>query len=201
MRVGLSSNVRGGTVGAASRRETYLALLRAVNVGGSVVDTAALRELVTGLGYGRVRSWLATGNLLFDAPSAEAAQLEARLARETTNALGIDTVFFVRSVAEWASIVAHNPFPAAARDDPSHLVVVVLRRAPGAAEARRLQASIEGRELVRPGDRCLYVTYPDGIGRSKLTLARIERALGSSGTARNWNTVLKLDALARVGSG
>ncbi len=184
-----------------SRRQTYLALLRAVNVGGRLVDTAALRELVTGLGYGRVRSWLATGNLLFDTPSAEAAQLETRLARETTRALGIETVFFVRSAAEWATIVAHNPFPAAARDDPSHLVVVVLRDAPADATARRLQESIEGRELVQRGDRCLYVTYPDGIGRSKLTLARIEKALGSTGTARNWNTVRKLDELARAGSG
>ncbi len=178
--------------------QTYLALLRAVNVGGTLVDTGALRKLASELGYQRVRSWLATGNLVLDATSTEPSRLESRLERETSRQLGVETTYFVRTVPEWTTMVENNPFPEMARDDPSHLVVVVLRRPPAAEAARRLQRSIVGRETVRAGERCLYATYPDGIGRSKLTLGRIETALGSPGTARNWNTVAKLHELARA---
>jgi uncharacterized protein (DUF1697 family) len=59
-----------------------------------------------------------------------------------------------------------------------------------------LQGAIKGREQVRVKGRQAYITYPDGIGRSKLTMAVIEKALGTRGTGRNWNTVLKLGDLA-----
>jgi len=63
-----------------------------------------------------------------------------------------------------------------------------------------LGQAIVGREVIRAGGRHLYIVYPDGIGRSRLTNALIEQKLGTQGTARNWNTVLKLAALAAVSS-
>jgi uncharacterized protein (DUF1697 family) len=66
-----------------------------------------------------------------------------------------------------------------------------------AADVIALQKAIVGREVVRAKGRCAYVVYPDGAGRSKLTNVMIEKTLGARGTARNWNTVLKLDALVR----
>ncbi|HTT73695.1 MAG TPA: DUF1697 domain-containing protein [Thermoplasmata archaeon] len=177
---------------------THIALLRAVNVGSTIVDPADLRTIAAEMGYGRVRSWLRTGNLLFDAPARPTRLLETRLADATGRRLGLATRFFVRTAPEWSRVVAGNPYPDRARSDPSHLVVVVLDGTPTEDAVRRLRASIVGRETVHPGERCLYVTYPDGIGRSKLTLARIEDAVGSPGTARNWNTTVKLDALARA---
>jgi uncharacterized protein (DUF1697 family) len=118
------------------------------------------------------------------------------LEREASKRLGLETAFFVRTAAEWRQIVARNPFPDQARSDPSHLVLLCLKAAPPAGAAERLQEAISGRELVRTDGRQAYVVYPDGIGRSKVTNAVLERRLGTAGTGRNWNTVLKLAALA-----
>ena len=68
-----------------------------------------------------------------------------------------------------------------------------------AANVAALQKAIVGREVVRAKGRCAYIVYPDGIGRSKLTGALIEKKLGTRGTARNWNTVLKLRNLVAPG--
>jgi uncharacterized protein (DUF1697 family) len=82
-----------------------------------------------------------------------------------------------------------------AKDDPSHLMVMVLKSPPGAAELAALKAWIPGRERVEAVGRQLYITYPDGAGDSKLTNTAIERRLGVRGTSRNWNTVTKLAAM------
>ena len=105
----------------------------------------------------------------------------------------------MRSGSEWQDIIAANPFPKEAKTDPSHLVMMTLREAPSRAALAELQAAIKGSEQVRANGREAYFTYPDGIGNSKLTITIIERKLGTRGTARNWNTVLKLGALAAAG--
>ena len=109
--------------------------------------------------------------------------------------LGLDTAFIVRTAGEWTEIVAANPFRSMARDDPGHLVVMALKYEPDAARLRELEAWIPGPEKIAAAGRELYITYPDGMGTSKLTGAVIERRLGTRGTARNWNTVTKLAAL------
>src|SRR5205823_930092 len=88
-----------------------------------------------------------------------------------------------------------NPFPDAAVRDPSRLLVMFLRDAPTPARVKALQRAIVGRETVRAVDTQAYITYPDGMGRSKLTLPMIEKALGTIGTGRNWNTVTKITGL------
>ena len=108
----------------------------------------------------------------------------------------LEADYLVRTASEWTSIVAANPFPREAQDNPAHLVVMALKAAPSKAHVAALEAAIKGRERVCAKRRELYMVYPDGIGRSKLTIAVIERALATRGTARNWNTVLKLQALA-----
>jgi uncharacterized protein (DUF1697 family) len=176
---------------------TYLAFLRAVNVAGhQSVGMAALRELLAALGLADGQSLLQSGNLLFRAPAQESGALERRLQKEAAARLSLQTDFFVRTAAEWKAVIARNPFPAEAKADPAHLVVVVLAGAPGAASVSALRAAISGREQVRAVGRQAYIVYPDGIGRSRLTAALIEKKLGARGTARNWNTVLKLGALA-----
>jgi uncharacterized protein (DUF1697 family) len=92
--------------------------------------------------------------------------------------------------------MAANPFAEAASNDPSHLLVMPMKTAPAAGAEAALLAMIKGRELAQVIGACAYLVYPDGIGESKLTSAVIERALGVAGTARNWNTVTKLAAMA-----
>jgi uncharacterized protein (DUF1697 family) len=101
----------------------------------------------------------------------------------------------VRTAKEWQAIIDANPFPREAKTDPSHLLAVLLKEEVSPANVTALQKAIVGREIVRARGRCLYIVYPDGIGRSKLTNVMAEKKLGARGTARNWNTVVKLAAL------
>jgi uncharacterized protein (DUF1697 family) len=175
---------------------THIALLRAVNVGGrGKAPMADLRKMLADLGFEAPQSLLQSGNLVFRAEAAGAA-LEALLEQESEARLGLTTDYLVRTAAEWERIVSANPFAAMARDDPSHLVVMPLKSAPDGAAMKGLRAWVRGREAIAAVGRELYLSYPDSIGASKLTGAVIERRLGTRGTARNWNTVTKLAALA-----
>jgi uncharacterized protein (DUF1697 family) len=172
-----------------------VALLRAVNVGGCTLRMTDLKALVEDLGYARARTVLQTGNVLFrPAGRREPARIEQQLERELQTRLAIQAAVFVRRAAEWSEIVESNPFRAEAAADPAHLVLMLLKSTPSASALASLQAAIKAREVIRGVDRRLYIVYPDGIGRSKLTNTLIERTLGTPSTARNWNTVLKLRA-------
>jgi len=171
----------------------YLALLRGINVGGNKqVAMADLRALVTRLGFADARTFLQSGNLAFRGDTRAPAQLERLLEAETERRLGLEAAYFVRTAREWHGVVVRNPFRAAAARDPARLVVMFLKDAPAAREVAALRAAITGREAVRAAGRHLYVVYPDGIGRSRLTHALIEKLLGTRATGRNWNTVRKL---------
>ena len=171
----------------------YIALLRAVNVAGhKPVAMAGLRALLAELGFADPRSLLQSGNLLFRTAAQPTVRLEQQLEVAAKKRLGLETDFFVRTAEDWRGLVARNPFRDEARRDPGHLVAVLLRDAPRPENVAALQAAIKGREIVRGGGRHLYAVYPDGMGRSRLTNALIEMALGTRATARNWNTVLKL---------
>ena len=173
---------------------TYIALLRGINVAGHrSISMADLRALLEDLGYENPRSVLQTGNLVFGGQGSASA-VEGRLEREAAARLGLQTDFMVRREAEWSAVVSRNPFPEMASGDPAHLVVMFLKRAPAAGAVETLRQAISGRETMAAVGRELYVCYPDGIGRSRLSGTVIERALGTRGTARNWNTVLKLRA-------
>jgi uncharacterized protein (DUF1697 family) len=178
----------------------FVALLRAVNVGGhSPVRMAALCDLASTLGLERPRTVVQSGNLVFDAARVKSAELERRLEAGLKRRFGIETDVVVRTAAEWQRIIAANPFPEEAKGDPGHLLVMALKDRADPEDVRVLQATITGREEVRSAGAQLYIVYPDGTGRSKLTAARIERAVRSRGTARNWNTVLKLAAACADG--
>jgi uncharacterized protein (DUF1697 family) len=177
---------------------TNIAFLRAVNVAGhGRVAMADLRAMMMAAGFSDVQTVLQSGNVVFAGGRAGAA-LEARLEQEAARRLDLKTDFLVRSAKEWREVIAANPFPDEAEHDPGHLVVMVLKGAPSAKAVDAVQAAVRGREQVRGGRTVLYITYPDGIGRSKLTGAMIESKLDIRGTARNWNTVMKLGELTAV---
>jgi uncharacterized protein (DUF1697 family) len=171
-------------------------LLRAVNVGGTgKIAMADLRAFAMKLGFKGAQTLLQSGNLVLtsnDKPN----DVESLLEREAQKSLGRATEFFVRTAKEWDALIARNPFPEEAARDPARLVAVPLKKAPSAAAAKALEAAIKGSERVQAIGRCLYAVYPDGQGQSKLTNRLIESMLETRGTARNWNTVLKLAALA-----
>ena len=174
-----------------------IALLRGINVGGNkLVAMAGLRALFEELGCTAVKSLLQSGNVVFESAKTGAA-LERWLQARIASRLEVECELFVRTAKEWMAIVANNPFPEEAKRDPARLIAMALRDAPSAAAVKALQAAIKGPERIRAEGRQAYLVYPNGQGTSKLTNAVIERLLDTRGTARNWNTVLKLAALAK----
>jgi uncharacterized protein (DUF1697 family) len=147
-----------------------------------------LKRVCEGAGCRDVRTLIASGNVVLTS-SLSGEQLERKLERAVAKALGLDTVVFVRTAGEMAAVMAANPFPEFAARDPARFVVFFLKSTPSAAEKKVLEAAQGGPEQQRVVGREVYVTYPEGQARSRLKL----KALG---TARNWNTVTKLAALA-----
>ena len=171
-------------------------LLRAVNLGPhNKVPMSELRAFLTKLGMRDAQTLLQSGNAVFRSDVATAAEVEQRFESGAARHLGLETPFFVRTAKDLKGIIAANPFPKEAERDPGHLLVLFLKDAPARASVTALQSAIAGREVVKVVGRQAYMVYPDGIGRSRVTSAVIEKKLGTRGTGRNWNTVLKLTAL------
>ncbi|MBJ3777242.1 DUF1697 domain-containing protein [Acuticoccus mangrovi] len=172
-----------------------IAFLRAVNVAGKGrLAMADFRRALTALGLEAVETVAQTGNAVFRA--VDLAGLEARVEAALADRFGLDTTVLVRTAAHWAETLRALPFPEAARDMPARLVVMPLTAVPPADAVDALQ-EIGSERVAAVGDM-LFVVYPDGIGRSRLTTALIERRLGVRGTQRNWNTALLIaEAAAR----
>jgi uncharacterized protein (DUF1697 family) len=177
---------------------TYVGVLRAINLGShNKIAMSDLRTMLEKLGFDEPKTLLLSGNIVFKCDTGSCATLEQQLEAASTKHLKVTTDYFVRSAKEWQAIVENNPFTKEARADPARVIMMCLRGAPSAAQLKALQASITGREVVKANGRHAYFVYPDGQGRSKLTIQKIEKALGTRGTARNWNTVLKLAELSQ----
>ena len=174
-------------MGAGRTRVRKLALLlRAVNVGGRQLAMADFRKLLEAEGFGAVETLLASGNAVV-ATEDDAEAVERRVAAALAQKLKLPTEVFARDLAELQAVIAGNPFAEFAEAQPSRMVVVFLKADPPEDLSPLTRWATQG-EAVAPGPRCLYITYPQGQGRSKLAQARG----GPTGTARNWNTVTKL---------
>ncbi len=183
--------------GAAGRSTVIrqIALLRGVNVGGNnMVAMAALRELLGALGYEDVRTHLQSGNAVFAAatpPELSARAIEDRLA----GSLGLRVPVLVRTRDELAEVVATNPL-GEATSEPSRLLVNFLSRKPDGELLDALDPADFEPETFAAGAREIYVWCPDGVRATKLGYAFWEKRLKVTATARNWNTVTRLLALA-----
>jgi uncharacterized protein (DUF1697 family) len=176
--------------------QSYVALLRGINVGGhNKVMMAELRALAAAIGLEEPRTLLQSGNLVFDAKPGSSASYEKLLEEAATDRLGVTVDFIVRSAREWSAIVTKNPFPAEAKSEPGRVVVMAFRTKLATAAVAELEDAIVGDERIHAIDRQLYIFYPDGMGQSRFTNTLIEKKLAGRGTARNWNTVLKIQAL------
>ncbi|MBC7769944.1 MAG: DUF1697 domain-containing protein [Phycisphaerales bacterium] len=166
-----------------------VALLRGVNLGKRQVVMSELRALVEGAGYANVRTLIASGNLILDAKQ-KGAKLETALEKLMLDGLGLKTNVFVRNAEELDSIIVANPFNAFAQTNPNFLVVSFMRAPVTDAEMDAMKKTALTGEEIRPGERCLYIKFPQGQGPSKLKTPKLT-------SARNWNTVTKLAAALR----
>ena len=173
----------------------YLALLRAVNVGGRKVTMKELKEEAEKLGYTNARTLVASGNLVIDTKKTPDAKLETALEAAIEKTFGLFSEVMVRNPDEWAAIIKANPFQKKAKDDPAHLVCVVCKDKPDAnaidAWLKGFREKYDKGEQLKVSGREIYIDYGPSIGQSKLILPKKL----VTGTARNWNTVLKLQAM------
>lgn len=175
-------------------------LFRGMNLGNVRAPVGEQRAMAAEMGLANPRTLLASGNLVVESDRAP-RDLETAIEAETERRFGrrIDTV--VRTGSEWRALMAANPFPDEALSGPARLLVIVMKDgvAPGGLEGlRALAVGDERVEAVQvAGGAALFCWHADGIGHSKMAEKALPKLIGI-GTGRNWNTVVKLAAMARL---
>ncbi len=164
---------------------THAAFIRGINVGGNKqIRMADLKSACESAGLANVRTLLQSGNVVFDCKRGDPASIiEKAIA-------AMDVRVIARTADELRDVVARNPF--GADRDPARTIVVFLEKVPSKEALAALAAANKGPEELHASGRELFVYYPDGMGKSKFTNVVIEKKLGMAGTARNWNTVMKV---------
>ena len=175
-----------------------IALLRAVMpTGKNKVPMADLRVALESVGLEDVRTVLASGNAVFRTDGAAGAALEALLERTIAEKIGPKLDVMVRDADAWAEIVAGNPFPADSAAIPSRVLATVFKEPPDPAAARSFEEAVSGPERAKVVGDVAWIVYPEGIAGSQVTPALWKRHFGQlRGTARNWNTICRLQQLA-----
>lgn len=173
----------------------FVALLRGINVGGTrKLPMAELRTQAGKLGWRDVATYIQSGNLVFTA-TGKAPALEAELETALARHFGFEVPTLVRSAREWNALVAANPLPELAEADSAHLLVGLTKAKPRKEALAELRARAQGKERVELAGGALWLHYADGVARSKLTPAVLDRCVGSTVTARNWRTVQELASM------
>jgi uncharacterized protein (DUF1697 family) len=167
----------------------YVGLLRAVNVGGTgKLPMTELKSMCDAAGFKSVQTYIASGNVVFKSSLTEAkvkAKLESALAAYSGKSVAV----LVRTVEEMAAVLANNPFP---KMPANRTMAIFLDKAPPPDALQEVSGqAAEQLGQLGPGQREIYVYYPDGAGVSKLKIPAAK-----NGTARNMNTVAKLAEMA-----
>lgn len=173
----------------------HVAMLRGINLGPNRrVPMADLRALLTEAGYGDVRTYVQSGNIVLSR-LAKPAEVQRDLQAQISERFGFEVPVIVRSRAQLAAVVKANPLGDVA-DDPKRYQVSFLDDKPPAELIKRLQAHAAESERVVGRGREIYAWHPDGVARSKLWNALAGKGLGVTATARNWTTVITLLEMA-----
>jgi uncharacterized protein (DUF1697 family) len=177
----------------------FVSMLRGVNVGGHCkIAMEALRALYDSLGLRDAQTYIQSGNVVFRAKERESTHLAERIGDGIFRRFGFRPGVVVRTCSELRNAISKNPFPAQAAAEPNKLLVTFLSGDPD-AEARDRALKIDvGPEELRIDGRELYIYFPNGQGRSKLSLPLVEKTIKTTGTGRNWNTVIKLLDMAET---
>ena len=178
---------------------TFIALLRGINVGSArKVPMAALRELCIKRGLARPETYIQSGNLIVDADD-DAAGLRVLLERALKKQFGFAVDVVVHTASGWGKFVAANPFADEADILPNKLHLYLSRDPLSADAVKILEQRVQSGERIRMAGGALWIDYgASGVAGSKLTPALIDKACGSPATGRNWNSVLKIQAMIKA---
>jgi uncharacterized protein (DUF1697 family) len=170
---------------------THLLLLRGVNVGGHhKLPMASFRDLLTGLGYAGVRTYIQSGNAVLDAPPGADVGTQVEAALQAAMGWAVPVIVF--TPAELRAAVAANPF----EPHPKRLHLGFLPRLPDPARVQAMDPDRGGVDRYAVVGRVVYILYEEGSARSKLTAPWFDRQLDTTVTARNWRTVGSLVEMA-----
>ncbi len=171
----------------------FVSLFRGINVGGQhSVRMDELKALYESLGFKDVVTYIQSGNVVFTGDDVDVAQLARRIEHSFAQKFGFSTKVIVRTSAELQDIIAHNPFRDQTQKEFKWVVVLFLATRPDSIALENLQKSYDGPEEFYLIGQELFIYYPNGIGRSRLTVPLIDKKLNTTGTGRNWNTILQL---------
>lgn len=176
--------------------QTLIALLRGINVGGK--NSLPMKELVgilTDLGCRNVKTYIQSGNVVFQHQDKNFAQLVGKIGMAIKKHHGFEPVVLLLSIKEFERAMAGNPFPEGELE-PSTLHVGFLASAPKKPDLKTLESLRSESERYLLEGCCFYLHAPEGVGRSKLA-ARAEKLLGVAVTDRNWRTVCKIRELVK----
>lgn len=171
----------------------YISLLRAINIGGNnIIKMDALKEVYRSLGLKNIKSYLQTGNVVFETDEQNVFQLESMIEDEIEKRFGFRPKVIIRTLGELKEVIEKTPFTDRKERLPNRLLVMFLSEEPtNEAKAQLAQVNTSLEELHLIGKQ-LYLYYPESVANSKLNTNVIEKKLKFCGTARNWNTVIKL---------
>ncbi len=174
-----------------------ISLLRGINVGGhKMLKMDAVRDLYRTLHLGEPRTYLQSGNVLFSTENLDLAELATRIEAAIEARFGFRPAVILRTTAEMRKVIEHNPFSGRTGLSPNKLLVDFLARDPGAQARKAVRQMQTDPEEIQVSARELYIHFPNGMGKSKLSIPRVDKLIGVPGTLRNWNTVLKLLEMA-----
>ena len=148
------------------------------------------------MGLAGAQTLLQSGNVVFSSENPDPGNLGQEIAAGIEKSFGLRPQVILRTAEEWAAVIRRNPFRQEAEIAPAKTAVMFLSGRPGTAAQESLENAHSGPEEIYFAGQELYLYYPNGMGRSKLTNVFIERHLGLTGTTRNWNTILKLAHMA-----
>ena len=174
-----------------------ISMLRGVNVGGhNKIKMEALRALYESMKLRDAQTYVQSGNVIFRTDERDIARLAKRIEDGIERNFGFRPNVILRTAAEMREVVARNPFAKRRGIEPSKLLVSFLASDPGEEAREKVRQMKCDPEELRIEGRELYIYFPNGIGRSKLSLGVLEKTLKTPGTGRNWNSVTKVLEMA-----
>jgi uncharacterized protein (DUF1697 family) len=171
----------------------YVALVRGINVGGVVLKMEDLKRMLEYVGFSKVRTYIQSGNAIFETKEVNKRKMEAEIAQEIKNKIDRDIVVIVKTAEEIARIAAAHPL--ADLGDEKNLYVTVLAYDPTGPDIETLMETMNEVDRHEVANRAVYSYYGQGYGNSKRSNNFIEKILKVSATTRNWATIRKLAEL------
>ena len=174
----------------------YVSLFRGINVGGhQLVKMDALKELHTSLDLQDIQTYIQSGNVVFANDNPDVTQIQKDIEDGFAQKFGFQVKVMVRTAGEFNKMVENNPFQNQPIRELKWVVAIFLASDPISTALEDIQKTYTGPEEIHIIGKEAFIYYPEGQGRSKLTNTFLEKKLKAVGTARNWNTVLRLQKL------